>query len=57
MIDSVETVRLDEAELKPVNRPRLARYLELPSVAQIDPVTDAEVRKLDEARGELLSLW
>src|SRR4051812_43562810 len=42
-------------ELAPANRARLARYLGLPSVAQIDPVTDAEICKLDQRREELLS--
>jgi hypothetical protein len=57
MIDALETIPLDDVQLPGVNRPRLARYLELPSVAQIDPVTDAEVRKLDDRRDELLSIW
>jgi hypothetical protein len=37
------------------NRPRLARYLELPSVAVMDEITAAEIAKLDERRDELLS--
>src|SRR5215213_7207785 len=40
----------------PVNRARLAKYLELPSLAALDPITDAEIRKLDERRHELLSI-
>ncbi len=57
MTARTETVRLEKFELAPVNRARLARYLELPSVAQLDPITDAEIRKLDARRDELLSLW
>jgi len=44
-------------QFPPVNRHRLARYLELPSIAELDDTTDAEIRKLDERRGELLSMW
>jgi hypothetical protein len=57
MMDALETIPLDDVQLPEVNRPRLARYLELPSVAQIDPVTDAEVQNLDDRRDELLSIW
>ena len=57
MVDALETVPLDDVRLLPAHRPRLARYLELPSVAHIDPVTDEEVRKLDGRRDELLVIW
>ena len=55
MSHRLEMIPLDEVRLSAANRPRLARYLELPSVAQIDPVTDEEVRKLDARREELLA--
>jgi hypothetical protein len=55
----MEAIRLERTALvpAPVNRARLARYLELPSVAQIDAITDMEIRTLDARRAELLSSW
>jgi hypothetical protein len=53
----LDAIRLQVPDIGPVNRARLARYLELPSVAQIDPVTDSEIRRLDARRNELLSPW
>ena len=50
-------VPLRPTSLGPVNRARLARYLEVPSAAQIDPITDEEIRRLDDRRNELLSIW
>jgi hypothetical protein len=41
--------------VSPVNRVRLARYLELPSLDALDPVTDAEIAKLDARRDELIA--
>ena len=57
MSDRPRQLHLEALKLGPVNRPRLARYLELPSVTQMDPVTDEEIQKLDERRDELLSPW
>ncbi len=57
MTGLTDSIRLAEFAPAPVNRARLARYLELPSVAQLDPITDDEVRKLDARRDELLSPW
>jgi hypothetical protein len=57
MTSLVQTIRLEEYRPAPVNRPRLARYLELPSIAQMDPITAAEIRKLDAQRDELVSPW
>jgi hypothetical protein len=53
----LDTIRLRVPEIGPVNRARLARYLELPSLAQLDPITDSEIRKLDARRDEMLSPW
>jgi hypothetical protein len=50
-------IHLGNVSPAPVNRQRLARYLELQSVAQLDPITDAEIHKLDARRDELLSPW
>lgn len=50
-------IHLPVSQIGPVNRSRLARYLELPSIAQLDSVTDSEIRGLDERRCELLSPW
>jgi hypothetical protein len=35
----------------------LAHYLEVPTPALLDEITEAEVAKLDARRGELLSVW
>lgn len=58
MMQLIETSSADAIApaFPPVNRARLARYLELPSLAALDPVTDAEIRKLDERRHDLLSI-
>lgn len=53
MTEALDTSRM--RTLPPANRARLARYLEVPSAALIDPVTDEEVRKLDARRDELLA--
>jgi hypothetical protein len=57
MIARLETIPLAMHEVAPVNRARLARYLDLPSTAQIDPVTEDEIRSLDARRDELLAPW
>jgi hypothetical protein len=49
--------QIEKFQFAPVNRPRLARYLELPSIAELDEITDAEIRMLDERRAELLLFW
>src|SRR4051812_41227798 len=51
-----ECILEERLELGPVNRPRLARYLELPSIAELDETTDAEIHRLDARRDQLLSL-
>ena len=45
----------DVFDLPPAQRARLARYLELPSAAAIDAVTDSEIRRLDAHRWRLLA--
>jgi hypothetical protein len=54
---SANTPVQSQIKLGPVNRARLARYLEVPSAGKIDPITDEEIRKLDARREELLSCW
>lgn len=44
----------EDFRFAPVDRTRLARYLDLPSEAEIDEVTDAEIRKLEQQRDEWL---
>jgi len=41
----------------PVDRERLARYLEVPSAEALDPVTREEIDRLDRGRDELLGFW
>jgi hypothetical protein len=53
----IEAVLLGNLTPEPVNRSRLARYLELPSLAELDEVTAAEIDRLDARRDLLLSLW
>jgi hypothetical protein len=57
MTETLQTIELDDLSPAPAHRARLACYLELPSVQQIDPITDAEIRELDEQRHHLLSIW
>jgi hypothetical protein len=57
MTQQLQRIELGEFAPAPVNRARLARYLELPSVAQIDPITDDQIRTLDDQRRTLLSPW
>lgn len=54
--------QLTEAEIgafrvEPVDRTRLARYLELPGPQEIDPVTRGEIDRLDGMRDTLVGFW
>jgi hypothetical protein len=57
LLDIVPPLLAVEFPLAPVNRHRLARFLGLPSLSQLDPITDLEIRKLDQRRSELISFW